>query len=95
LSQVIVTDDNLRDRREASRAQEHKIVRFTAPNSGWLRPMLKTDPVAMIIGVLAAPVAAFWGLLMAFLGISLAVILWIFRAFAAILGGSRSSNSKS
>lgn len=93
MSQVVVTEDNLRARREASRAQEQKIVKFTAPSADWLRPMAKTDPVAMVIGVLAAPVAAFWGLLMTFLGLSLAVILWIFRGLATLIGGSRQGGS--
>jgi len=86
MSQVIITNDSLREKREASRLAEKRINRDVITKS-WMMPTLpKRDPIAMIAGVLAIPIAAFWAVMIAFLSLMMGAVLWLFRGLAKIIG---------
>lgn len=85
MSQVIVTDDVLRSKREESRRQEHKIDRESA-FAHWRKNDIVTrrDPIAALIGVAALPVVAAWSFVAGCLTLSFSVMLGIFKVLGKV-----------
>jgi len=85
VSQVIVTNDVLRGKREESRRQEHKIDRESV-FAQWRRSDITTrrDPVAALIGVAAIPVVAFWSFVAGCLTFSFTVMLGVFKVLGKL-----------
>ncbi len=91
MSQVIVTDDLLKQKRESTRAQEAKISReemFTR----WRKSNIvgKKDPVKFVITLALLPVLALWALLTGFIYVVIAICEGIFKVLGKLVGGTKS-----
>ncbi|MEY4632589.1 MAG: hypothetical protein RIQ81_2709 [Pseudomonadota bacterium] len=84
MSQVVVTNDALSARRKESLRQEHKIDRESAFKQWRRNDITGRDPVAMAVGFLALPVAAFWSFVAGCITISFSVMLAVFRVLGRI-----------
>lgn len=86
MSIVIVTDDVLRSKRKESKLQEDKIDRESA-FAPWRRnDITGRDPVAIMIGLLALPVAAFWSFIAGCITLSFSVMLSVFKVLGKFFG---------
>ena len=89
MSQVIVTQDRLRQRREASGQQERTIER-EAEFAKWRRSDITgRDPVAAAVGFAVLPIVALWGLLCGLMVIVLEALRAVFWVFGRVLGGAK------
>lgn len=85
MSQVIVTDDVLRNKREESKRQEHRIDRESAFSQWRMNDITsRRDPVAALIGLAALPVVAFWSFVASCLTFSFSVMLGVFKVLGKI-----------
>jgi len=87
MSQVVVTVDALKARREKSLNQEHTIEREAGYAQWRLSDATKTHPVAKLIGIAILPIMVLWGLLMATMGVALSITLGLFKVLGAVIGG--------
>ncbi len=89
MSQVIVTNDNLQQKRESTRAQEAKIDREVQFNQWRRNDITGRDPIASAIGFAMLPIVGLW------MGISMAITLmftalkYLFKGMGRLIGGSR------
>jgi len=86
MSQVIITDDRLNERRQKSAEQEHKIQRevmLTNRMSDTSAP----DPVAKVLGVAAIPILALWGFICILIFLATIVLRGILVLFGKVAGG--------
>jgi hypothetical protein len=90
MSQVVVTDDSLKQRRLRSGEQERQIDR-----EGQFKKWLKSDitgfdPIAALVGLAVLPVVAVWYLI----GFLMKFSIYIGIGFSRLLGSLLSSWSK-
>ena len=91
MSQVVVTEDKLSERRQASRLQESRIER-EASFAKWRRSDISgRDPVAFLAGLAFAPIAIIWTVFTLIIAAIFSVFKFIFRALGGLLG-SQSKN---
>lgn len=82
MSQVVVENDNLRDRRQASREQERQIAK-NAYLTKWQRnDVTKTKPIEKLIGLAVLPILALWSLIAGLGGF----VLWVLTSLFNFLG---------
>ncbi len=87
MSQVIVTEDTLRAKREASALQEHKIDR-EGQYARWRRnDITGKDHFEALVGYAVVPILALWGLLIGAGAVMLQVLNVIFKALGKLFGG--------
>ncbi len=79
MSQVILVNDNLKDKRLRSRQQEQKIDRTSQFNHWRKNDITKPNPLLRLAGLVFVPVVAFWSLLWALIGMSLGAVLVVFK----------------
>jgi hypothetical protein len=89
VSQVIVTNDNLRERRQRTRGQEAKIDRESAMARFRFGDITGRDPVEILIGVALLPVVAFWAFITAISTVALYFMRLLLAVLGKIVGGSR------
>ena len=82
MSQVIVTNDNLNEKRELTRAQEHKI-KVEQAFASWRRSdATKTDAFQRFLVLIVGPILALWAGLA-----SLATgVIWLIRSLFRLFG---------
>lgn len=90
MSQVIVTNDKLNQKRKLSADQEHKIDRdgmFTR----WRRnDITGRDPLTNLIGFAVLPIWALWTALTALIFAVIWVLEQVFKVLGKIFGGKKS-----
>lgn len=90
LSQVVVTNDTLKRKRERSREQEHQIDRESG-FSRWRRnDITGKDPFASMVGFAVTPILALWGLLCGAIAVTVTVLRYLFRLLGQVVGGRKS-----
>jgi hypothetical protein len=89
LSQVIVTDDKLKQKREKSAEQELRIDR-EGQFQRWRRnDITGKDMVATAIGFAALPVVGLWAFLTAMIAAMLTLCQYLFKVLGAAFGGKK------
>jgi hypothetical protein len=89
VSQVIVTDDKYREKRQQSRLQEDKITQ-DARLIKWRRSDISgKDPIAILAGLAFLPVLAVWGGIMAIMMLMLSFLRYLFKGLGLVIGGSK------
>ncbi len=90
MSQVVVQNDRLKEKRQKTLAEEKGITkdlyfaRFRKTSDA-----TKTTMVERVIGLAVLPVAAFWGLLTTILSAGVAFSIGIFRILGSLFGGKK------
>ena len=86
MSQVVVTEDNLSERRQASKLQESRIER-EASFAKWRRSDISgRDPIAFLAGLAFAPIAAIWTVFALVIAVIFSVFKVIFKAIGSLIG---------
>jgi hypothetical protein len=90
MSQVIVTEDNLNDKRARSREQEHNIDRDSYLGR-WKKATDATKPsfAAAAIGIAALPIIGFWAFILFLMSICLTAFVGIMRGLGMIFSAFR------
>jgi hypothetical protein len=89
VSQVIVTRDELQERRDRSAAQEHAIETERGFVK-WHNPSSKlADLIEKAVGFAVVPIVALWALFTGIIVFAFGVLQFVFRAFGKLVGGSR------
>lgn len=89
MSQVIVTEDSFRNKRQESRAQEHRISQ-DARLAKWRHTDISgKDPLAIAIGIAFIPVLAAWSGLLAVMMFMLTFLRYLFKGLGMIIGGTK------
>lgn len=86
MSQVIVTVDSYRAKREESRAQEQKITQDVRLSKWKKSDISGKDPVAMVAGLVFLPVLGMWMGLMAVMLLMLSFLRYIFKGLGMVIG---------
>ena len=90
MSQVVVTDDNLKVLRERSRAQEHRI-KTEEGFQHWRRSdVTGSDPAAKAIGFAVLPILGLWAILGIIGTIMVEIVNAVFRLLGSVVGGKKS-----
>jgi len=90
LSQVIVTNDALKQRRAKSREQEHQISRDESFEHWRRSDITGHDRFKAMVGYAVVPVLVLWGVLAGLGAIVLDILNVIFKVLGRIVGGSKS-----
>lgn len=86
MSQVVVTDDNLKQRRLRSGDQERQIDRESQFKK-WLKSDITGfDPVAALVGLAVLPVVAVWYALASLVKLSVYVAIGFSRVLGSLIG---------
>ncbi|MGE0174392.1 MAG: hypothetical protein AB7T49_16470 [Oligoflexales bacterium] len=92
MSQVIVEEDNLKDKRLKSKTEEARIQVDSAFKK-WQNPSgAMLNLIQKGAGIAALPVALFWTAMSAVLGILMGIVAQIFHLFGALCRGNKSSS---
>jgi hypothetical protein len=93
LSQVIVTNDQLKPQRDLTRWQERDIDR-DGQFKRWKRSDIvsRGDPVKILIGLAVLPVLALWGILAGIMAVAVAIVNFVFKGLGAVVGGKKNLN---
>jgi hypothetical protein len=89
MSQVVVTEDNLKQRRLRSGEQEKRIDR-----EGQFRKWLKSDitgfdPIAAVVGLAVLPVVAIWYILSTIVKVAIFVSIGFSRMIGTLLSSRK------
>lgn len=84
MSQVIITEDQLKDRRQQSAAQEHKINRDGVVARFRKSDVTGFDPIKKAIGLAALPIVAIWSAILFAIGLAIGISGVIFRGIGKI-----------
>lgn len=86
MSQVVVTEDNLKARRLKSGDQEKNIDREGLFNKWRRSDITGFDPIAALVGVAALPVLVSWYIIGTMVKVAIFVVISVSRAVGAVLG---------
>ncbi len=86
MSQVVVTEDNLKARRIKSGDQEKNIDRDGLFNKWRRSDITGFDPVAAIVGVALLPVLVSWYIIGMIVKVAIYVAIGVSRAVGALIG---------
>lgn len=89
MSQVIVTNDRLKERRERSAQQERKIARDEMFQRWKRNDITKRGPMMRVWGIVFLPPLAVWYVLAALIGVASWLARGIFKALGQMVGGSK------
>lgn len=89
MSQVIVTDDNLKKQREQSAEQEHRIDREGQFQRWRKSDITGKDLVATAVGFAVLPVVGLWAFLTALIAGMLTICRFAFKALGAVIPGKK------
>ncbi len=90
MSQVIITNDKLKVRRDKSAAEEHKIDREGQFKKWRRNDITGFDPVAGAAAIAVAPVAAFFWIFSKIAQVAIYVALIVSKAIGKIVGPMKS-----
>ena len=90
LSQVIVTNDALSQKREKSREQERRISREDSFQHWRRSDITGHDGFKAMVGYGVVPILALWGLLAGLGAVVLDILNVIFKVLGRMVGGSKS-----
>jgi len=90
LSQVIVTNDELKSKREKSRDQERRIERESGFAKWRRNDITGRDPRLTVIGLALLPVVGLWTLLGVVMVAMLELSTALFRVLGRFAGGTKS-----
>jgi len=86
VSQVVVTDDVLRDKRQKSALQEQQISCENGLDKWRMRSLHnKKHPLMTVVGIALSPILAAWAFLMLCVGYALGLAAFIFVGMRRIL----------
>lgn len=86
MSQVVVTEDSLKQRRLRSGEQERQIDRESQFKKWQLSDITGFDPIAALVGVAVLPVVAIWYVLSFLVRIAVYIGIGFSRALGALIG---------
>jgi hypothetical protein len=89
MSQVVVTDDNLKSRRIKSGEQERQIDRESGFDKWKLSDVTKFDPVAAVLGLVALPVVLSWYAIGLVVKIAVYIGIGISRLIGVLIGNNK------
>jgi hypothetical protein len=95
VSQVIVTEDVLQVKRDASKAQEHKITQDPRIRKWGMSDISGKDPIAMLAGIAFLPVLAAWTAILFMMMFMMTCLRYLFKGLGLIVGGGKSLIIKS
>ena len=85
MSQVIVTEDNVKTRRMNAAGQEHKIKTDSGLEKWKRSDVVGFDPIKTAIGIAVLPIVALWGLILGFISYAFGIVAAMFRMIGKIL----------
>lgn len=89
MSQVIVTQDKLLDKRQRSREQE-KNIETDKQFAKWRRTdVTGPDTFRKTVGLAVMPILGLWAILGGIMAAALGLLRAVFKAFGQVLGGKR------
>ena len=90
MSQVIVTEDNLKEKRAKTAEQERNIDRDSYLTK-WKKSTdaTKFNPAIAVIGVVVLPIVGFWAFILLLLSTCLTVFVGIMRGLGMLLSSFR------
>lgn len=89
MSQVIVTNDTLKQKREKSAEQEHRIDR-EGQFQHWKRSDITGKDLPKIaIGFAVLPIAALWAFLTGLIALMLTICEYGFKVLGSVFGGKK------
>ena len=89
MSQVIVTEDNLKSRRMKSAEMERKIDSEGAMNRWRMSDITGFDPVAAAVGLAVLPIALSWFIIGGLVKLAIYVSISVSRFIGALIGKSK------
>ena len=89
MSQVIVTEDNLKQRRQKSAESERKIDSEGAMSQWRMSDVTGFDPVAAAVGLAVLPVALSWYIIGGLVKLAIYVAISISRLVGALIGRTK------
>ncbi len=90
MSQVIVTEDVLSDKRNISRAQEEKISQDSRIGKWSKSDISGKDPLATIAGIAFLPILAVWAGILFMMMVMMTCLRYLFKGLGLIIGGGKS-----
>jgi len=85
VSQVIVTKDQLSEKRAASRVQEIAIDSDSVYQRWRIVKIKPGSPLMFMFAVAALPIVAFWALLMVGFAFAIGLSTWVFKGLGKIV----------
>jgi hypothetical protein len=89
MSQVIVTEDNLKQRRQKSAESERQIDSEGAMNRWRMSDVTGFDPVAAAVGIAVLPIALSWYIIGALVKLAIYVSISVSRFVGSLIGRSK------
>ena len=89
MSQVIITVDRYKIKREATRAQEMKITQDVRLAKWKMSDISGKDPVAMLAGIAFLPILGMWLGLMAVMMLMFSFLRYLFKGLGMVIGGRK------
>lgn len=89
MSQVIVTNDVLKTKRDATAVQEHKISREDMFRRWRRNDITGKDPIAAGVGLAVTPILGLWAFLTGIMVVMLTIIRFVFKGLGAVIGGTK------
>ncbi len=90
MSQVIVTEDVLQVKRDASKAQELKITQDPRLKKWSLAPIAGMDTLAMLAGIAFLPILGAWTAILFMMMLMMTCLRYLFKGLGLIIGGGKS-----
>ena len=89
MSQVIVTQDKLLDKRQRSREQE-KHIETNEQFAKWRRSdVTGPDLFRKTVGMAVMPILGLWAIVGGIMAAALGLLRWIFKSLGRLIGGKR------
>ena len=85
MSQVVVTDDTFKDKRQKSREQEHKIARESEFGKWRRDDVTKLDRFQRVLGLMVLPIVGLWGIICGLMYFVVQIVRFCFQ----LLGGGQ------
>jgi hypothetical protein len=90
VSQVIVTEDVLQVKRDASKVQELKITQDPRLKKWSLAPIAGMDTLAMLAGIAFLPILGAWTAILFMMMLMMTCLRYLFKGLGLIVGGGKS-----
>lgn len=89
MSQVVVVDDNLKDKRLSSKKEEKAIDRDSQFRKWQMSDITGPSLVLKLIGLATMPIVFFWSILGLLSGLALAIAMAIFNGISRLIPKKR------
>ncbi len=90
MSQVVVTEDVLSVKRNASKTQEDRISQDSRIRKWSKSDISGKDPIAMIAGIAFLPILAAWTAILFMMMFMMTCLRYLFKGLGLIVGGGKS-----